>query len=145
MKGETRSGQALPAAMQKVHNQAGLTPFISIYGLFGASLAAESFEALFLSIFGIAASTHRLADVGFICWYDFRVISYGLRVLLSHHHLLMEVSDGFGDSGIVGHVARSFKRCGASEVVIEDHARHRHCGDFDGQSLLPQSESLAKL
>src|ERR1017187_533785 len=45
-----------------------ITPFIGIYDVFSASLAARHFDALFVSGFSFAASHYGLPDIGFISW-----------------------------------------------------------------------------
>jgi 2-methylisocitrate lyase-like PEP mutase family enzyme len=41
-------------------------PFIGIYDVFSASIAARHYDHLFLSGFGFAASHYGLPDIGFI-------------------------------------------------------------------------------
>lgn len=45
-----------------------LLPFIGIYDVFSASIAAQHYDALFISGFGFAASHYGLPDIGFIAW-----------------------------------------------------------------------------
>jgi 2-methylisocitrate lyase-like PEP mutase family enzyme len=120
-------------------------PFVGIYDLFSASLAADRFDAMFLSGFGLAASTFGLPDIGFISWGDLTSCTSRLRALLPAHHLLVDIDDGFGDATVASHVARTLESCGASGVVLEDQARPRRCGHLDGKQLLPLPEYLAKL
>jgi 2-methylisocitrate lyase-like PEP mutase family enzyme len=118
---------------------------VGIYDLFSASLAANHFEALFLSGFGLAASAYGLPDIGFIGWGDLTGTTSRLRALQPDHHLLVDIDDGFGDATVASHVVRTLERCGASGVVLEDQARPRRCGHLDGKQLLPLSEYLNKL
>ncbi len=138
-------GAQLRLALQTAQAEQRVLPFVGIYDLFSASLAANHFEALFLSGFGLAASAYGLPDIGFIGWGDLTSTTSRLRALLPNHHLLVDIDDGFGDPAIAGHVVRSLERCGASGVVLEDQARPRRCGHLDGKQLLPLSEYLNKL
>jgi 2-methylisocitrate lyase-like PEP mutase family enzyme len=138
-------GEQLRTALQTAREQQRVLPFVGIYDLFSASLAAERFEALFLSGFGLAASAYGLPDIGFISWGDLTAITSRLRALLPEHHLLVDVDDGFGDPAVASHVARCLERCGASGVVLEDQARPRRCGHLDGKRLLPLADYVAKL
>jgi len=138
-------GQQLRIALQAARAQQRTLPFVGIYDLFSASLAANRFEALFLSGFGVAASAYGLPDIGFIGWGDLTSTTSRLRALLPDHHLLVDMDDGFGDPAIAGHVARSLERCGASGVVLEDQARPRRCGHFSGKQILPLPDYLQKL
>lgn len=137
----TRLGEALRTARA----QQQIVPFVGVYDLFSASLAADRFGALFLSGFGLAASGFGLPDIGFIGWGDLTNTTSRLRALLPDHHVLVDIDDGFGDAAVASHVARSLERCGASGVVLEDQARPRRCGHLDGKNLLPLNEYLIKL
>lgn len=138
-------GDQLRRALQAAQDQQRLLPFVGIYDLFNASLAAQRFEALFLSGFGLAASAYGLPDIGFVGWGDLTSATSRLRALLPEHHLLVDIDDGFGDSAIAAHVARSLQRCGASGVVLEDQARPRRCGHLHGKQLLSLPDYLSKL
>jgi 2-methylisocitrate lyase-like PEP mutase family enzyme len=138
-------GHRLRQVLELAAVQQQLIPFVGIYDLFSASLAADHFGALFLSGFGLAAKSFGLPDVGFICWGDFTTITSRLRALLPDHHLLVEIDDGCGDAAVAIQVARTLEPCGASSVVLEDQARPRRCGHLDGKNLLPQQDYLVKL
>ena len=97
-------GAQLRLALQTAQAEQRVLPFVGIYDLFSASLAANHFEALFLSGFGLAASAYGLPDIGFIGWGDLTSTTSRLRALLPNHHLLVDIDDGFGDPAIAGHV-----------------------------------------
>lgn len=139
------AGRRLREALRQAGLQAKVLPFIGIYDLFSASLAAAHFPSLFLSGFGLAASRFGLPDIGFVGWGDLTTSTSRLRALLPDHHLLVDMDDGFGDPLVASHVARTLERCGASGVVLEDQARPRRCGHLDGKRLLPLPEYLEKL
>jgi len=141
----TTAGFKLGEVLKMAQAQERVVPFLGVYDLFSASLAADRFGALFLSGFGLAASAFGLPDVGFIGWGDLTTTTSRLRALLPDHHLLVDIDDGFGDATVASHVARTLERCGASGVVLEDQARPRRCGHLDGKKLLPLQEYLVKL
>jgi 2-methylisocitrate lyase-like PEP mutase family enzyme len=120
-------------------------PFIGIYDVFSASVAARHFNGLFLSGFSFAASFYGLPDIGFICWSDLVAFAQRVRTVLPHHHLLVDIDDGFGDSEIACHVASLLEAAGASGVIMEDQKRPRRCGHFPGKQLLELDEYLLKL
>ncbi|MDM7953097.1 MAG: isocitrate lyase/PEP mutase family protein [Cyanobium sp. CZS 25K] len=138
-------GTRLRAALREAGEGQRVLPFVGIYDLFSASLAAEHFDAMFLSGFGLAASMYGLPDIGFVGWGDLTTSTSRLRALLPDHHLLVDIDDGFGDPAVASHVARTLERCGASGVVLEDQARPRRCGHLDGKRLLPLQDYLNKL
>ena len=125
--------------------QSPLLPFIGIYDVFSASVAARYFNGLFLSGFSFAASFYALPDIGFICWTDLVAFTQRVRTVLPHHHLLVDIDDGFGDGEIACHVVSLLEAAGASGVIMEDQKRPRRCGHFPGKQLLELDEYLLKL
>jgi len=122
-----------------------LLPFIGIYDVFSASLAARHFEALFVSGFGFAASHYGLPDIGFIAWPDITDLVRRLRTVLPRHHLLVDIDDGYCDTEVACHVVSVLEASGASGVVLEDQKRPRRCGHFDGKQIMELDDYLAKL
>jgi 2-methylisocitrate lyase-like PEP mutase family enzyme len=133
----TKLRQALAAREQ--------IPFLGIYDALSATLAAKRFDALFVSGFGFAASHYGLPDIGFIAWSDLLAMVERLRSILPHHHLLVDIDDGYCDIETACHVVARLERAGASGVVLEDQRRPRKCGHFGGKQLLDIDSYLEKL
>lgn len=125
--------------------QRAVTPFIGVYDVFSASIAAQHYDALFVSGFGFAASYYGLPDIGFIAWPDIVAFVERIRTVLPHHHLLVDIDDGYCDPEVACHVVALLERAGASGVVLEDQRRPRRCGHFEGKQLLEVGEFVAKL
>lgn len=123
----------------------GLIPFIGIYDVLSASIAAQHYDALFVSGFGFAASHYGLPDVGFIAWPDIVDFVQRVRTVLPEHHLLVDIDDGYCDVEVACHVVSMLEKGGASGVVLEDQKRPRRCGHFPGKQLLDLDEYLEKL
>src|SRR5262249_57071468 len=66
-----------------------MVPFIGVYDVFSASLAAKYYQTLFVSGFGFAASHYGLPDIGFIAWPDVLNFVQRLRTVLPSHYLLV--------------------------------------------------------
>jgi len=120
-------------------------PFIGVYDVFSASLAARYYSHLFLSGFGFAASHYGLPDIGFIAWPD--MVSFAQRVAtaLPHCHLLVDIDDGYVDVEVACHVVSLLESIGVSGVVLEDQQRPRRCGHFAGKKILPLDDYITKL
>jgi 2-methylisocitrate lyase-like PEP mutase family enzyme len=131
--------------LHKEIKQGTFLPFIGVYDVFSASVAARHFNGLFLSGFSFAASYYGLPDIGFICWTDLVAFTQRVRTVLPQHHLLIDIDDGFGDSDIACHVVSLLEAAGASGVIMEDQKRPRRCGHFPGKQLLPLDEYVVKL
>lgn len=125
--------------------QGDLVSFIGVYDVFSASIAAETHEALFISGFGFSASHYGLPDAGFIAWPDLVDFVRRIRAVLPSQHLLVDIDDGYCDTAVACHVAKSLEQSGAWGIVLEDQARPRRCGHLDGKQILPLEDYLEKL
>ena len=122
-----------------------VVPFIGVYDVFSATLAAQRHDTLFVSGFGFAASHYGLPDVGFVTWSDIVGFVQRLRAALPETKLLVDIDDGYVDTDVAVHAAATLERLGAWGVVLEDQARPRRCGHFGGKRILPVDDYLAKL
>jgi 2-methylisocitrate lyase-like PEP mutase family enzyme len=122
-----------------------IVPFIGVYDVFSASLAARHYDTLFLSGFSFAASHYGLPDIGFIAWSDLVAFVHRVRALLPHAHLLVDIDDGYGDPEVACHVVSLLEAAGAWGVILEDQQRPRRCGHLDGKQILPLDEYVTKL
>jgi len=120
-------------------------PFIGVYDVFSASLAAKHFDGLFVSGFSFAASHYGLPDIGFIAWPDIVAFVQRLRSVLPEHHIIVDIDDGYCDVDVACHVVAQLEAAGASGVIMEDQARPRKCGHFDGKQILDLESYLVKL
>jgi len=126
-------------------NTRDIIPFIGVYDVFSASIAAKYYDSLFISGFGFAASYYGLPDIGFITWSDIVAFVQRVRSVLPHHYLLVDIDDGYVDTEVACHVVSLLESAGASGVIIEDQKRPRRCGHFDGKQLMELDEFLKKL
>jgi 2-methylisocitrate lyase-like PEP mutase family enzyme len=122
-----------------------ILPFIGVYDVFSATLAARHFDSLFVSGFGFAASHYGLPDVGFITWTDIVAFVQRLRTVLPTHNLLVDIDDGYCDTEVACHVVSVLEAAGASGVVLEDQKRPRRCGHFEGKEIMELDAYVAKL
>jgi len=134
-------GQQLRAALSSTE----IMPFIGVYDVFSASLAAMHYDGLFISGFSFAASHYGLPDIGFVAWPDIVALCQRIRVVLPKHHIIVDIDDGFGDAESAAHVVSLLRGAGASGVILEDQLRPRRCGHFDGKQLLDLDQYLIKL
>jgi len=134
-------GQRLRNALEALP----ILPFIGVYDVFSAGIAARHFDALFISGFGFAASHYGLPDRGYIAWPDMVAFVQRVRTILPEHHLLVDIDDGYGDPEVASHVVGLLERAGASGVVLEDQKRPRKCGHFEGKQILDLPDAVARL
>ncbi len=122
-----------------------IIPFIGVYDVFSATLAARHYDSLFVSGFGFAASYYGLPDIGFIAWSDIVAFVQRLRAILPTHHLLVDMDDGYCDTEVACHVTSLLESAGASAIVLEDQKRPRRCGHFDGKQLMDLDDYIVRL
>lgn len=120
-------------------------PLIGVYDTFSASIAGRHFQGIFVSGFSFAASHYGMPDIGFITWTDMLAFVQRLRVVLPHHHIVVDIDDGYCDTEVACHVVRQLAQIGASAVVLEDQQRPRQCGHLDGKQIMELDAYLDKL
>ena len=131
--------------LRRAVEERDILPFIGIYDVFSASLAARSYDSLFLSGFGFAASHYGLPDAGFVTWSDMVELLRRLRDVLPHHLLLVDIDDGYGGPEQAAYVACCLQALGASGIVLEDQRRPKRCGHLSGKQVVGVDEYLEKL
>lgn len=131
--------------LRKELKEKKILPFIGIYDVFSASIAAKYSNALFVSGFGFAASHYGMPDIGFITWTDMINFVSRIRAILPNHHILVDIDDGYVDIETAKHVVRTLSEVGASGVIMEDQKRPKKCGHCDGKTILELDSYLEKL
>ena len=132
-------------SLRQVLIQRDITPFIGVYDIFSASIAAKYYDGIFISGFGFAASHYGLPDIGFIAWSDIVSFVQRARAIMPRHHLMVDIDDGYVDTEVACHVVSLLESAGASGVILEDQKRPRRCGHFDGKQLMALDDFLKKL
>lgn len=122
-----------------------IAPFIGVFDAFSATIAARHSPHLFYSGFGFAASHYGLPDIGYIAWSDMVQAAWRIRQILPAHKLLVDIDDGYVDVEVACHVVQQLEAMGVAMVMLEDQARPRRCGHFDGKVVLPLDQYLDKL
>jgi len=130
---------------RQIQNGETISPFIGIYDAFSASIAARHSPNLFYSGFGFAASHYGLPDIGYIAWTDIVQAAWRIRQILPQHRLLVDIDDGFVDTAVACHVTRQLETMGVAMIMLEDQARPRRCGHYDGKLILPLEQHMEKL
>ncbi|MEJ2566782.1 MAG: isocitrate lyase/PEP mutase family protein [Gammaproteobacteria bacterium] len=134
-------GYQLRAAVQRSE----IIPFIGVYDVFSATLAAEHFDGIFISGFSFAASFYGLPDIGLIAWSDIVAFCQRVRAVLPRQHIIVDIDDGYGDMDTAAHVVSLLQGAGASGIIMEDQQRPRRCGHLDGKRLLDLDQYVMRL
>ena len=130
---------------EEIKHKKNVSPFIGFYDAFSAIMAAKYSENLFYSGFGFAASHYGLPDLGYIAWSDILQATWRIRQILPNHRLLVDIDDGYVDTDVACHVAHQLETMGVAMIMLEDQARPRRCGHYDGKVILPLEQYMEKL
>ena len=122
-----------------------ILPFIGVYDVFSATIAAKHYHGIFLSGFGFAASHYGLPDIGFNAWSDVVAFVQRVRTVIPWHHILVDIDDGYADVEVACHIVSLLEASGASGVIIEDQERPWRCGHLDGKQIMEFDQFLDKL
>lgn len=145
---EGTGGRADPPpdrSLRRLLARRSATPFIGVFDMLSAAVAARYTEGLFVSGFGFSAVRYGLPDVGVASWGDLVDLVRRLRLHFPRHHLVVDVDDGFGDAVVAARVAVELAAVGASGIVLEDQARPRGYGQLPGRRVLPVDEYAFRL
>ncbi len=129
----------------QIQSSQNISPFIGIYDAFSATIAAKYSPNLFYSGFGFAASHYGLPDIGYIAWSDIVQAAWRIRQILPNSRLLVDIDDGYADTATACHVTQQLEAMGVAMIMLEDQARPRRCGHFDGKVLLPLEQHMERL
>lgn len=136
--------KSLPRLHEEI-KQRDIFPFIGVYDVFSATIAARYYDGIFISGFGFAASHYGLPDIGFIAWTDIVAFVQRVKTVLPRHYLLVDIDDGYVDIEVAAHVVSLLETIGVSGIIMEDQKRPRRCGHYDGKQLMELDEYLEKL
>jgi 2-methylisocitrate lyase-like PEP mutase family enzyme len=122
-----------------------IIPFIGVYDTFSASIAARSFDGIFISGFSFAASFYGLPDIGLISWSDIVAFARRVRTILPDTHILVDIDDGYADAEVAAHVVSLLEATGVSGIILEDQKRPKRCGHLDCKQILELDDFMPKL
>lgn len=102
------------------------------------------FAAVYVTGAGYANASYGIPDIGLV----------GVDSVVEHVRRIADVVDipivvdadtGYGGVLNVARTVRQLERAGAAAIQLEDQVDPKRCGHFDGQTVVPQVEMLAKL
>jgi len=138
-------GDRLRLRLKDPEKNKATLPFVGVYDVFSASIAAKKWEAIFCSGYCFSASYYGLPDSGFITWSDMASWVARIRLLLPETHIAVDIDDGYGHDKLVEMVIRRMELSGASAVILEDQRRPKKCGHLPGKEVVPIDEYVKKL
>lgn len=116
-----------------------------VYDMISARLAdQENFEVIYMTGYGVAASTLGLPDLGLATYTDMRQAVERLAEA-SAAPLIADADTGYGGLLNVRHTVRGYEAAGAAGLQLEDQEYPKRCGCMSGIRLVTADEMVRKL
>lgn len=102
------------------------------------------FPAVYATGAGFANASYGIPDVGLV----------GVDAVVEHVRrltdaveipVIVDADTGYGGVLNVARTFRQLERAGASAIQLEDQVTPKRCGHFDGQTVIPERDMVAKL
>jgi 2-methylisocitrate lyase-like PEP mutase family enzyme len=102
------------------------------------------FAAVYVTGAGFANASFGLPDVGLVT--AEAVVEHTRRIAdVVEVPVIIDADTGYGGVLNVARTIRQLERAGASAIQIEDQTFPKRCGHFDGQTVIPTDEMVAKI
>ena len=112
--------------------------------LAGRIAEAAGFEALLVTGAGVANTYLGVPDIGLTTATEVTDHVIAIREATGLP-IVADGDTGFGNPINVRRTVRSFERAGANAMQLEDQVFPKRCGHFEGKSVIPQAEMIAKI
>ncbi|MEQ8398887.1 isocitrate lyase/phosphoenolpyruvate mutase family protein [Thalassobaculum sp.] len=116
-----------------------------IYDALSALIASQAgFGTLYLSGASIAYTRYGMPDIGLIGMAE---VADTLTAITDRvaTPVIVDGDTGFGNALNVIRTVRSFERCGAQAIQLEDQAMPKRCGHLAGKTLVPAADMVGKV
>jgi 2-methylisocitrate lyase-like PEP mutase family enzyme len=116
-----------------------------IYDALSALIATQAgFGSLYLSGASIAYTRFGVPDIGLIGMSE---VAETLTAICDRvpTPVIVDGDTGFGNALNVIRTVRTFERCGAQAIQLEDQAMPKRCGHLAGKTLVPAAEMAGKV
>lgn len=134
-----------PLSLRDLLRKPGIIPSLGAHDVFTAVVAERAgIPLLFLGGFGTTASLLGQPDLSLITLTEMAdfVRRVAARVSIP---IIADGDTGFGGLHNVARTVAEYERAGASGLIIEDQLFPKRCGHFQGKSVIPVAEMVAKL
>ena len=102
------------------------------------------FDAVYLSGASIAYSQLGRPDLGLVSVSEVADVLARIRDRVSLP-IIVDADTGYGNALNVQRTVRSFERCGANAIQLEDQTLPKRCGHLSGKELIETPEMVGKI
>ncbi len=134
-----------PATLRRQLAGDALVVAPGIYDALSALIATQAgFGTLYLSGASIAYTRFGVPDIGLIGMSE---VAETLTAICDRvpTPVIVDGDTGFGNALNVIRTVRTFERCGAQAIQLEDQAMPKRCGHLAGKTLVPAAEMTGKV
>jgi len=128
----------------RVNQRNGLLVAGAFNAMSAKIVADQGFEAVFLTGAGLANMNYGVPDLGITGLRDVAECTARMRDVVDIP-LLVDGDTGFGNAVNVWQTVRTLEQAGADGIQLEDQTFPKRCGHFEGKSVIPLDEMLAKI
>ena len=141
MSDETKAARRL----RRLLEEPGIIRSMGAHDVLTALLIERAgFETVFLGGFGASASLRGLPDLNFLELEEMATAVERMARRISIP-LIADGDTGYGGPEEVQECVRAFEAAGAAGILLEDQVFPKRCGHFDGNSVIPAEEMVAKI
>lgn len=131
--------------LKSLLRKSGALISLGVHDVFSAVIAEQAgIPLLFLGGFGATASLYGQPDLSLLTLTEMTDAIRRVSARISIP-IVADGDTGYGGLHNVARTVRDFERAGASGVVLEDQVFPKRCGHFEGKSVIPAVEMVAKL
>jgi 2,3-dimethylmalate lyase len=107
-------------------------------------IGLASFDAVYLTGFGAAASMLGKPDIGLLTGTEMADQTRRLT-LATDLPLIADADNGYGNALNVAHTVTVLEQAGVAAIQIEDQVSPKRCGHMSGKELIPTAEMAGKI
>jgi 2-methylisocitrate lyase-like PEP mutase family enzyme len=107
-------------------------------------LEQAGFPAVFLSGYGIAASSFGNPDIGLTSLLETALVTKNVTAAVDVP-IVVDADNGYGDEDCVVRTVQELERSGAAAMILEDQVFPKRCGHAAGKAIIPLDKYMRKL
>jgi 2,3-dimethylmalate lyase len=107
-------------------------------------LEQAGFPAVFLSGYGIAASSFGNPDIGLTSLLETALVTKNVTAAVDVP-IVVDADNGYGDEDCVVRTVQELERAGAAAMILEDQVFPKRCGHAAGKAIIPLDKYMRKL
>lgn len=105
---------------------------------------AAGFPAVYMTGYGVAASTLGMPDIGLISFHEIVTAAHNICNATTVP-VIADADNGYGNALNVVRTVREYEAAGVSGIQLEDQVMPKRCGHMEGKQLISKEEMVQKV